>query len=43
MSDDDYGDLGAKRQKRMRVVAWVVIVALILGGGGATVVSIFFG
>ncbi|MDX2376289.1 hypothetical protein M4I32_05690 [Microbacterium sp. LRZ72] len=43
MSDEDYGDLGERRQKRMRFVAWTVIIALILGGGGATVISLLFG
>lgn len=44
MSDDpEYADFAAKRQKRMRVTAWIVIIALILGGGGATVLSVLFG
>ncbi|MFJ6651699.1 hypothetical protein ACIQLJ_02755 [Microbacterium sp. NPDC091313] len=43
MSDEDYGDLGAKRQRRIRVVAWVVIASLILVGGGATVISLLLG
>lgn len=45
MSDDneDYGDLGDKRNRRIRIVAWTVIIALILGGGGATVLSLLFG
>jgi len=42
-SDDDYGDLDVRRNKRIRVVAWTVIVALILGGGGATVLTLLFG
>lgn len=41
--DDDYGDLGEKRNRRMRIVAWTVIVALILGGGGATVLTLILG
>ena len=39
MSDnlsEDYGDLGEKRNRRIRIVAWTVIVALCRGGGGAT-------
>lgn len=41
MSDDDeYGSVNDLRQRRIRLVAWVVIVALILGGGGATVLSL---
>ncbi|MEN2738575.1 hypothetical protein ABCS02_12355 [Microbacterium sp. X-17] len=41
--DDEYGDLTARRQSRMKVVAWVVIIALILVGGGATVLSLLLG
>ncbi|MFS0894960.1 hypothetical protein [Microbacterium sp. 179-I 3D3 NHS] len=41
--DDDYGDLGEKRNRRLRIVAWTVIVALILGGGGATVFTLLLG
>ncbi|MER7446255.1 hypothetical protein [Microbacterium sp. NPDC097977] len=37
---EDYGDLGERRNRRIRLVAWTVIVALILGGGGATVLSL---
>lgn len=40
---EDYGDLGERRNRRIRVVSWVVIVALILGGGGATVLTLLFG
>ena len=44
MSDaDEYGDFAAARSRRTRIVAWVVIVALILVGGGATVLSLLFG
>ena len=41
--DDDYGDLGEKRSRRLRIVAWTVIIALILGGGGAPVITILLG
>lgn len=41
--DDEYDDLRQKRQTRIKVVAWVVIIALILVGGGATVLSLLFG
>jgi hypothetical protein len=41
--DDDYGTFNSKRQTRMKVVAWVVIIALILVGGGATVLALLFG
>lgn len=44
MSDtDDYGDFAKKRAARTKITAWVVIVALILVGGGATVLSLLFG
>ncbi|MFC5434713.1 hypothetical protein [Microbacterium suwonense] len=35
-TDEDYGDLGERRNRRIRLVAWVTIVALIVAGGGAT-------
>jgi hypothetical protein len=40
---DDAEDLSVyseRRQKRIRVTAWVTIVALILVGGGATVIGL---
>ncbi len=40
--EEDYGDLEERRTRRVRVVSWVVIVALILGGGGATVITLLF-
>ena len=43
---DDAEDLsayGEGRRKRIRVVAWVTIVSLILVGGGATVLTLLFG
>ncbi|AZS35486.1 hypothetical protein ABC304_01225 [Microbacterium sp. 1P10UB] len=44
MSDDDeYAGFDAVRQRRVKIVAWVVIVALILVGGGATVIALLFG
>ncbi|WP_457099852.1 hypothetical protein [Microbacterium sp. P5_E9] len=44
MSDDDeYTSLNDTRQKRVKVIAWVVIVSLILVGGGATVLALLFG
>lgn len=43
MSDDpEYEEFQGRRQMRMRVVAWVVIIALVLVGGGATVLSLLF-
>lgn len=41
--DDEYGAYSETRQRRIKVVAWVVIVALILVGGGATVIALLFG
>lgn len=45
MSDvsEDYGDLGERRNRRIRVVAWTVIISMILVGGGATVLTLLFG
>lgn len=41
--DEDYGRLGERRTRRMRIIAWVTIVSLILLGGGSTVLSLLFG
>lgn len=41
--DDEYTGFADARQRRIKVVAWVVIVALILVGGGATVFALLFG
>lgn len=41
MSDDT--SYGEARQKRIKVIAWVVIGSLILVGGGATVLALIFG
>lgn len=43
MADDDYSGFQDARQKRVKVIAWVVIVSLILVGGGATVLALIFG
>jgi hypothetical protein len=40
---EDYGDLGERRNRRIRIIAWVTIVALILLGGGSTLLSLLFG
>lgn len=42
-NEEDYGDLGEKRNRRIRIIAWTVIIALILGGGGATVITLLLG
>lgn len=41
--DDEYDGFNDTRQRRVKVVAWVVIVSLILVGGGATVFALLFG
>lgn len=41
--DDDYTAFDTARQRRVKIIAWVVIVALILVGGGATVIALLFG
>ncbi len=43
MSDDEYDGFRETRQRRVQVVAWVVIVSLILVGGGATVIALLVG
>ncbi len=40
---EDLSVYSERRQKRIRVVAWVTIVSLILVGGGATVLTLLFG
>jgi len=41
--DDDMSAFDAKRQRRVKITAWVVIAALVLTGGGATVISLILG
>jgi len=45
MTDDDHDMtvFSDRRQKRVKITAWIVIGALILTGGGATVVSLILG
>lgn len=38
-SDEDYSDF-ERRNRRLRTIAWVTIIALIVGGGGATVLTL---
>lgn len=42
-SDEDYGDLGERRSRRIRLVAWITIAALIIGGGGVTALTLLLG
>lgn len=41
--DEEYEALSERRQRRIKITAWVVIVALILTAGGATVFALLFG
>lgn len=41
--EDEYQGMNEARTRRTRTIAWVVIVALILVGGGATVLALIFG
>ncbi|WP_306770318.1 hypothetical protein [Microbacterium sp. 18062] len=43
MSDDEDDLYGQKRQARMKITAWIVIIALVLVGGGSTVLALLFG
>lgn len=40
---DEYEEFAGIRQRRIKVVAWVVIAALIVTGGGATLFSLLLG
>ena len=42
-NDDEYSGYNDARQKRVKVIAWVVIISLIIVGGGATVFALLFG
>ncbi|MFV0318904.1 MAG: hypothetical protein ACK5IN_00750 [Microbacterium sp.] len=42
-NDDEYGAYSDARQRRIKITAWVTIVALILVGGGFTVFALLFG
>jgi hypothetical protein len=42
-NEDEYSGYNDARQKRVKVVAWVVIISLIIVGGGATVFALLFG
>ncbi|SJN21484.1 Phage protein [Microbacterium esteraromaticum] len=41
--DEDYGDLGERRNRRIRMVAWIAIGSMILVGGGSTVLTLLIG
>jgi hypothetical protein len=38
--DDDLEAMRESRLGRTRLVAWVVIIAMVIGGGGATVMAL---
>lgn len=40
---DEYDVYSDTRQRRIKIVAWIVIVSLILVGGGATIFALLFG
>ncbi len=42
-NEDEYSGYNDARQKRVKVIAWVVIVSLIIVGGGATILALLFG
>ncbi|GAA2543271.1 hypothetical protein GCM10009860_25150 [Microbacterium mitrae] len=39
-ADDELEAMRESRLGRTRMVAWIVIIALVLGGGGATVLAL---
>lgn len=41
--EEDYGDLGERRNRRIRVIAWVAIGSMLLVGGGSTVLTLLLG
>lgn len=43
IDDDDMTVFSDRRQRRVKITAWVVIAALIITGGGATVFALIFG
>jgi len=44
VSDDpEYADFVGRKRARTKVVAWTVIIAMVLVGGGATVLTLLFG
>ncbi len=44
MSDDpEYADFVGRKRARTKVAAWTVIIAMVLVGGGATVLTLLFG
>ncbi len=42
-ADDDGDGRLERRNRRIRAVAWVVVVSLIIAGGGSTVLLTLFG
>lgn len=42
-ADEEYADFAERRNHRIRLTAWITIVALMVGGGGASLATLFFG
>ncbi|HXH34744.1 MAG TPA: hypothetical protein VNJ54_10070 [Plantibacter sp.] len=41
MSEDrELAEWGEQRKRRQRLIAWVLVIALVLGAGGATVLGL---
>jgi len=38
--DRELAEWGEQRKRRQRLIAWVLVIALVLGGGGATVLGL---
>lgn len=42
-ADDGDDARSDRRQGRVRMVAWIAIIAMVVAGGGATVLTLLFG
>lgn len=42
-ADEGYGDFVERRHRRIRLTAWITIIALIVAGGGASLATLLFG
>lgn len=38
--DRELAEWGEQRKRRQRLIAWLLVIALVLGGGGATVLGL---
>ena len=41
--DLEYAGFADRRARRIRIIAWVTIIALLIGGGGATAIALILG